>query len=78
MANLDDVLIFVKVAQFESISRAARSAVTEVGVTANPRFRGVLESEISAFEVERLPGGSGSLEESAVAQGMKGRASHGA
>src|SRR5260370_40593499 len=25
MANLDDVLIFVKVAQFESISRAARS-----------------------------------------------------
>jgi DNA-binding transcriptional LysR family regulator len=25
MANLDDILIFVKVAQFESISRAARS-----------------------------------------------------
>jgi hypothetical protein len=25
MANLDDVLTFVKVAQFESISRAARS-----------------------------------------------------
>ena len=25
MANLDDVLIFVKVARFESISRAARS-----------------------------------------------------
>ena len=28
MANLDDVLIFVKVAQFESISRAARSLGT--------------------------------------------------
>ena len=25
MTNLDDVLIFVKVAQFESISRSARS-----------------------------------------------------
>ena len=25
MGNLDDILIFVKVAQFESISRAARS-----------------------------------------------------
>jgi hypothetical protein len=43
-----------------------------VGVSANPRFRGVLESEIPAFEVESLPGGSGSLEEYAAAQGMKG------
>jgi DNA-binding transcriptional LysR family regulator len=36
------------------------------------RFRGVLESEIPAFEVEGLPGGAGGLEESVVAQGMKG------
>jgi hypothetical protein len=85
MANLDDVLIFVKVAQFESISRAARSlgmpistAVTEVGFAANPRFRRLLESEIPAFEVERLPECAGSLEESTVDQGMKSSASHGA
>jgi hypothetical protein len=44
-----------------------------VGFPANPRFRGVLESEIPASEVERLPAGSGSLEESAMDQGMKGR-----
>jgi hypothetical protein len=49
-----------------------------VGFTANSGIRGVLESEISALEIERLPEGSGSLEESAVAQGMKGGASHGA
>ena len=42
---------------------------------ASPRFHGVLESEIPAFEVERLPEGAGSLEESTVDQGMKGRAS---
>jgi hypothetical protein len=46
-------------------------AVTEVGFAANPRIRGVLDSEIPAFEVERLPEGSGSLEESIVDQGMK-------
>jgi hypothetical protein len=40
---------------------------------ANPRFRRLLESEIPAFEVERLPGGAGSLEESALAQGMNGQ-----
>jgi hypothetical protein len=43
-----------------------------VGFFANPHFRGVLESEIPAFEVERIPEGAGSLEESVVAQGMKG------
>jgi hypothetical protein len=44
-----------------------------MGFRANPRFRRLLESEIPAFEIERLPGGAGSLEESAVAQGMKGQ-----
>jgi hypothetical protein len=45
---------------------------------ANPYFRGVLESEIPAFEVEGLPGVSGRLEESALAQGMTESVSHGA
>jgi len=49
-----------------------------MGFPANARFRGVLESEIPAFEVERLSEGSGSLEESAVAQGMKGSPGHSA
>src|ERR1700733_8816912 len=42
-----------------------------MGLPANPRVRRLLESEISAFEVEGLPGGAGHLEESAVAHGMK-------
>jgi hypothetical protein len=53
---------------------SSTTAVAEVGFPANPRFRHVLESEIPAFENEHLPGGSGSLEESAVDQGLKGRA----
>jgi len=58
--------------------RCTHTAVAEVGFRANPRFRGVLESEIPTFEVERLPASSGSLEESAVAQGMKGNATRSA
>jgi hypothetical protein len=46
-----------------------------VGFAGNPTFRGVFESEIPAFEVERVPAGSGSLEESIVDQGMKGSVS---
>jgi hypothetical protein len=49
-----------------------------VGFPANSRFRRLLESEIPAFEIERLPECVGSLEESTVDQGMKGGASHGA
>ena len=56
--------------------RRARTAVAEVGFFANPSFRRLLESEIPACEVERLPEGVGILEESPVAQGMKGHASH--
>ena len=44
-------------------------------VRGNPRFRRLLESEIRAFEVERLPECAGSLAESTVDQGLKGRAS---
>jgi hypothetical protein len=44
-----------------------------VGFTANPRFRRLFESEIPAFEVERLPECAGRLEESTVDQGMKGQ-----
>jgi hypothetical protein len=41
-----------------------------VDVPANPRFCGLLESEIPADEVECFPEGPGRLEESAVAEGM--------
>jgi hypothetical protein len=49
-----------------------------MGFPANPRFRGVLDSEIHAFEIEGLPGVSGRMEEPAVAQGMKETVSDGA
>jgi len=38
MTNLDDVLIFVKVAQFESISQAARSLAMPIS-TVSRRYR---------------------------------------
>ena len=41
-----------------------------------PVFRRLLESEIRALEVEGLHGGADSLEESVVAQGLRGRATH--
>src|ERR1700736_6574327 len=44
MANLDDVLIFVKVAQFESISRAARSLGMPISTVS--RRLSVLESKV--------------------------------
>jgi hypothetical protein len=53
--------------------RCTRTVATEVGFPANPRFRGVLESEVPASEVERLSAGSRSVAESAMDQGMKGR-----
>ena len=43
-------------------------------VRTNPRFRRLFESEIPAFEVERLPECASSLAESTVDQGLKGRA----
>jgi hypothetical protein len=64
---------------FQEWTETIGSSLSEVvlpkwGFPANFRFRHVLESEIPAFENEHLPGGSGSLEESAVDQGLKGRA----
>ncbi len=44
MTNLDDVLIFVKVAQFESISRAARSLAMPISTVS--RRLSVLESKL--------------------------------
>jgi len=53
-------------------SRAVHSyGCCRSGLPCKSRFRGVLESKIPAFEVEHLPGGPGSLEEPAVAQGIK-------
>src|SRR5438552_18208975 len=51
MANLDDILIFVKVAQFESVSRAARSLgmpISRVG-----RRVSVLESKLGVLLLRR-------------------------
>jgi len=51
MADLDNILIFVKVAQFESISRAARS----LGMPISKRQRrlSVLESELGVSLLRR-------------------------
>lgn len=43
-----------------------------MGLPANSHIRSLYEPEIHAFEVEGFPRGGGRLEESAVAQGMKG------
>jgi DNA-binding transcriptional LysR family regulator len=51
MADLDDVLIFVKVAQFESISKAARSLGMSVSTVS--RRLSVLESALSVSLVRR-------------------------
>ena len=51
MANLDDVLIFVKVAQFESISRAARSLGMPISTVS--RRLSVLESTLGVWLLRR-------------------------
>jgi len=51
MANLDDVLTFVKVAQFESISRAARSLGMPI-LTVSRRLS-VLESQLGVSLLRR-------------------------
>ena len=51
MANLDDVLIFVKVAQFESISRAARSLGMPISTVS--RRLSVLESRLGVSLLRR-------------------------
>jgi DNA-binding transcriptional LysR family regulator len=51
MANLDDVLIFVKVAQFESISRAARSLGMPISTVS--RRLSVLESKLRVSLLRR-------------------------
>src|ERR1700674_3544441 len=51
MANLDDVLIFVKVAQFESISRAARSLGMPISTVS--RRLSVLESNLGVSLLRR-------------------------
>jgi DNA-binding transcriptional LysR family regulator len=51
MANIDDVLIFVKVAQFESISRAARSLGMPNSTVS--RRLSVLESKLGASLLRR-------------------------
>jgi DNA-binding transcriptional LysR family regulator len=51
MANLDDVLIFVKVAQFESISRAARSLGMPISTVC--RRLSVLESKLGVRRTTR-------------------------
>src|SRR5258708_3739804 len=51
MANLNDVLIFVKVAQFESISRAARSLGMPIS-TVSRRLSG-LESKLGVLLLRR-------------------------
>jgi DNA-binding transcriptional LysR family regulator len=51
MANLDDVLIFVKVAQFESISRAARSLGMPISTVS--RRLSVLESKLGVSLLRR-------------------------
>jgi hypothetical protein len=47
-----------------------------MGFLANSGFHRILDSEISAFEAQRLPKGAGGLEESAVDQGIKARMGH--
>jgi DNA-binding transcriptional LysR family regulator len=51
MANLDDVLIFVKVAQFESISRAARSLGMPISTVS--RRLSILESTLGVSLLRR-------------------------
>src|SRR5437899_10385273 len=51
MANLDDVLIFVQVAQFGSISRAGRSLGMPISTVS--RRLSVLESKLGASLVRR-------------------------
>src|ERR1700676_781602 len=51
MANLDDVLTFVKVAQFESISRAARSSGMPISTVS--RRLSVLESNLGVSLLRR-------------------------
>ena len=51
MANLDDVLIFVKVAQFESISRAARSLGMPISTVS--RRLSLLESKLGMSRLKR-------------------------
>jgi DNA-binding transcriptional LysR family regulator len=51
MADLDDVLIFVKVAQFESISRAARSLAMPISTVS--RRLSVLESKLRVSLLRR-------------------------
>jgi DNA-binding transcriptional LysR family regulator len=51
MANLDDALIFVKVAQFESISRAARSLAMPISTVS--RRLSVLESRLGVSLLRR-------------------------
>jgi DNA-binding transcriptional LysR family regulator len=51
MANLDDVVIFVKVAQFESISRAARSLGMPISTVS--RRLSVLESKLGVSLLRR-------------------------
>jgi DNA-binding transcriptional LysR family regulator len=51
MANLDDVLIFVKVAQFESISRAARSLGMPISTVS--RRLSLLESKLGVSLLRR-------------------------
>jgi DNA-binding transcriptional LysR family regulator len=51
MTNLDDVLIFVKVAQFESISRAARSLGMPISTVS--RRLSVLESKLGVSLLRR-------------------------
>src|SRR6201984_1811929 len=51
MANLDDILIFVKVAQFESISRAARSLGMPISTVS--RRLSVLEADLGVSLLRR-------------------------
>src|ERR1700756_5676248 len=51
MADLDNILIFVKVAQFESITRAARSLGMPISTLS--RRLSVLESELGVALVKR-------------------------
>ena len=51
MANLDDILIFVKVAQFESITRAARSLGTPISTVS--RRLSLLESALGVSLLRR-------------------------
>src|SRR5262245_66666485 len=51
MANLDSILIFVKVAQFESITRAARSMGMPISTVS--RRLSVLESQLGVSLLRR-------------------------